>query len=148
MGALRILGETLDNAEILKNMHYAIKDRRLPIALKEDLDEQVIEVEEYYGKEELRQLNSKKKKVNIWTGILAVPILLYCIFLFLSRYVHYFGINLDISNTNQMLFNGIIKHWWILVLYAVSFFGLIAYFYILNRKSENLIQKTLNRFFS
>lgn len=100
------------------------------------------------GEEELRQLSSKKKKVNIWTGILAVPILLYCIFLFLSRYVHYFGINVDISHTNQMLFNGIINYWWILVLYTVSFFGLIAYFYILNRKSENLIQKTLNRFFS
>lgn len=49
MGALRILGETLNNAEILKNMQYSIKDRRLPIALKEDLDEQVIEVEKYYG---------------------------------------------------------------------------------------------------
>lgn len=108
MGALRILGETLNNAEILKNMQYSIKDRRLPIALKEDLDEQVIEVEKYYGGEELRQLSSKKNKVNIWTGILAVPILLYCIFLFLSRYVHYFGINVDISHTNQMLFNGIL----------------------------------------
>ena len=148
MGALKVLGETLNNAEILKNVQYSIKDRRLPIALKEDLDKQVIEVERYYGEEEFRQLTLKKNKVNIWTGILAVPILIYCIFLFLSRYVHYFGIKIDVSHTSQMLFHEIIQYWWIVTLYAVSFFGLIAYFYILNKKSENIIQKILNRFFS
>ncbi len=50
MGNLTILGEALESAEILKNVQYHIKDNRLPISLKDDLNKQVIEVEKYFFK--------------------------------------------------------------------------------------------------
>ncbi len=98
MGNLTILGEALESAEIMKNIQYHIKDNRLPISLKDDLNKQVIEVEKYFGEDDFEKLEIKKNKINIWTGVLAVPILIYCIALFLSRYVHNFGIK---ANSNM-----------------------------------------------
>ncbi|USP42200.1 DUF6097 family protein [Acinetobacter sp. XS-4] len=148
MGNLRILGETLENAEILKDVQYHIKDKRLPISLKDDLNKQVIEVEKYFGETEFGKLELKKNKINVWTGILAVPVLIYCVALFLSRYIHNFGINIDVDMMNHMLFDNIFKYIWVVILYAAVFFGLIGYFYLLNNKSKQLIEKNVERLLS
>jgi len=145
MGNLRILGETLEDAEILKDVQYHIKDKRLPISLKDDLNRQIVEVEKYFGKDEFKKLEVKKNRINIWTGILAVPILIYCIALFLSRYIHNFGINIDVDMMNHMLFDNVLKYVWLVILYAVAFFGLIGYFYLLNNQSKQLIEKNVEK---
>ncbi|MEQ1066865.1 DUF6097 family protein [Acinetobacter sp. XH1741] len=145
MGNLRILGETLEDAEILKDVQYHIKDKRLPISLKDDLNRQVFEVEKYFGEDEFKKLEVKKNRINIWTGILAVPILIYCIALFLSRYIHNFGINIDVDMMNHMLFDNVLKYVWLVILYAVAFFGLIGYFYLLNNQSKKLIEKNVEK---
>jgi len=148
MGNLRILGESLENAEILKDVQYDIKDRRLPISLKDDLNKQVIEIEKYFGEDDFEKLEVKKNKINIWTGILAVPILIYCIALFLSRYLHNFGINIDVDMMNHMLFENIFKYIWAIILYAAVFFGLIFYFYLMNNQSKKLIEKNVEKLLS
>ncbi|MDR2248610.1 DUF6097 family protein [Acinetobacter sp.] len=148
MGNLRILGETLENAEILKDVQYHIKDKRLPISLKDDLNKQVVEVEKFFGEDEFRKIELKKNKINVWTGVLAVPILIYCIALFLSRYIHNFGIDIDVDMMNHMLFDNIFKYIWIVILYAVAFFGLIGYFYLLNNQSKQLIEKNVDKLLS
>ncbi len=63
MGNLRILGESLENAEILKDVQYH-KDRRLPISLKDDLNKQVIEIEKYFGEDDFKKLEVKKNKLT------------------------------------------------------------------------------------
>jgi len=148
MGNLRILGESLENAEILKDIQYHIKDRRLPISLKDDLNKQVIEIEKYFGEDNFEKLEVKKNKINIWTGVLAVPILIYCIALFLSRYVHNFGININVDMMNHMLFENILKYIWAIILYAAVFFGLIFYFYLMNNQSKKLIEKNVEKLLS
>lgn len=148
MGNLRILGETLESAEILKDVQYHIKDKRLPISLKDDLNKQVVEVEKYFGETEFEKLELKKNKINIWTGILAVPVLIYCVALFLSRYIHNFGINLDVDMMNHMLFDNVFKYIWAVILYAAVFFGLIGYFYLLNNQSKQLIEKNVEKLLS
>ncbi len=148
MGNLRILGESLENAEILKDVQYHIKDRILPISLKDDLNKQVIEIERYFGENNFEKLEVKKNKINIWTGVLAVPILIYCIALFLSRYVHNFGINIDVDMMNHMLFENILKYIWAIILYAAVFFGLIFYFYLMNNQSKKLIEKNVEKLLS
>ncbi|WP_151789934.1 DUF6097 family protein [Acinetobacter seifertii] len=148
MGNLRILGESLENAEILKDIQYHIKDRRLPISLKDDLNKQVIEIEKYFGDDDFEKLEVKKNKINIWTGILAVPILIYCIALFLSRYVHNFGINIDVDMMNHMLFENILKYIWAIILYAAVFSGLIFYFYLMNNQIKKLIEKNVEKLLS
>lgn len=147
MGNLRILGESLENAEILKDVQYHIKDRRF-ISLKDDLNKQVIEIEKYFGEDDFKKLEVKKNKINIWTGVLAVPILIYCIALFLSRYVHNFGINIDVDMMNHMLFENILKYIWAIILYAAVFFGLIFYFYLMNNQSKKLIEKNVEKLLS
>lgn len=148
MGNLRILGESLENAEILKDVQYHIKDSRLPISLKDDLNKQVIEIEKYFGEDNFEKLEVKKNKINIWTGVLAVPILIYCIALFLSRYVHNFGINIDVDMMNHMLFENILKYIWAIILYAAVFGGLIFYFYLMNNQSKKLIEKNVEKLLS
>ncbi|MBJ8506681.1 hypothetical protein I6M96_16970 [Acinetobacter seifertii] len=148
MGNLRILGESLENAEILKDVQYHIKDMRLPISLKDDLNKQVIEIEKYFCEDDFEKLEVKKNKINIWTGVLAVPILIYCIALFLSRYVHNFGINIDVDMMNHMLFENIFKYIWAIILYAAVFFGLIFYFYLMNNQSKKLIEKNVEKLLS
>lgn len=148
MGNLKILGETLENAEILKDVQYHIKDKRLPISLKDDLNKQVVEVEKYFGGTEFEKLELKKNKINVWTGILAVPVLIYCIALFFSRYAHNFGINIDVDMMNHMLFESVFKYIWVVILYAAVFFGLIGYFYLLNKQSKQLIEKNVERLLS
>lgn len=148
MGNLRILGETLENAEILKDVQYHIKDKRLPISLKDDLNKQIVEVEKYFGETEFEKLELKKNKINVWTGILAVPVLIYCVALFLSRYIHNFGINLDVDMMNHMLFDNVFKYIWVVILYAAVFFGLIGYFYLLNNQSKQLIEKNVEKLLS
>ncbi len=66
MGNLRILGESLENAEILKDVQYHIKDRRLPISLKDDLNKQVIEIEKYLVR--MTSRNSKLRKTKLTSG--------------------------------------------------------------------------------
>ncbi|RZH04306.1 hypothetical protein EXE00_17695 [Acinetobacter pittii] len=65
MGNLTILGEALESAEILKNVQYHIKDNRLPISLKDDLNKQIIEVEKYFGEALLHKPISKGLFHNI-----------------------------------------------------------------------------------
>ncbi|ENX33845.1 hypothetical protein F889_02509 [Acinetobacter colistiniresistens] len=148
MGNLKILGEALESAEILKNVQHHIIDNRLPISLKDDFNKQVIEIENYFGEDEFKKLEIKKNKINIWTGVLAVPVLIYCIALFASRYAQNFGINIDVHAMNHMLFDGVIKYLWVVIVYAAIFFGLIAYFYSLNNKSKQLIKKNVEKLLS
>lgn len=145
MGNLRILGEALEGAEILKNVQHHIVDNRLPISLKDDFNKQIIEIENYFREDEFKKLEVKKNKINIWTGIFAIPILVYCIALFASRYAHNFGINIDVNMMNHMLFDSIFKYLWVVILYAAIFFGLIGYFYSLNNKSKQLIKKNVEK---
>lgn len=149
MSNFNILAESLDNAERLKRLHYIIDANKLPIISKDDLNHQIVEVEKFLGENDFTELNKKRKTVNIWTGILALPVLFYCIFLFLSRYAGYWGIALDVAQLNETLLMGAIHYVWLVVLYAVIFFGLIAYFYKLNKQANQAIvvvcQKLFNR---
>ena len=63
MGNLTILGEALESAEILKTFNIILKDNRLPISLKDDLNKQVIEVEKYFGEDDFEKLEIKKIKL-------------------------------------------------------------------------------------
>ncbi|WP_354265205.1 DUF6097 family protein, partial [Acinetobacter pittii] len=49
---------------------------------------------------------------------------------------------------NHMLFDNIFKYIWIVIIYAVIFFGLIGCFYILNNQSKKLIEKNVNKLLS
>ncbi|MFT4022004.1 MAG: DUF6097 family protein [Acinetobacter sp.] len=148
MGNLIILGKPLENSEVLKNIQNHITDNHFSIPLKDKLNKQVVEVENYFGDHEYQKLEEKKNKINIWTAVLAFPVLIYCISLFFSHYANNIGINIDVSLMNQMLFDGVIKYLWAIILYGVVFFGLIFYFYILNNQSKQQIVKTVNKLLS
>ena len=139
MSNFQILSETLDNAEILKKLHYVIDEHRLPITSKDDLNDQIIEIENYLGESEFRSLQEKRKLVNLSTGLLALPILIYSIFLFGSRYANNFGFNIDAAVSNHSLLMWVINYLWVVIIYAFVFIGLVAYFYKLNKQINEKI---------
>ncbi|MCU4434745.1 hypothetical protein KTH93_04540 [Acinetobacter bereziniae] len=139
MSNFQILSETLDNAEILKKLHYVIDEHRLPITSKDDLNDQIIEIENYLGESEFRSLQEKRKLVNLSTGLLALPILIYSIFLFGSRYANNFGFNIDAAVINHSLLMWVINYLWVVIIYAFVFIGLVAYFYKLNKQINEKI---------
>lgn len=136
MSNFQILSESLDNAEILKKLHYFIDDHRLPITSKDDLNDQIIEIEKYLGESEFRSLQGKRKLANLGTGLLALPVLIYCTFLFGSRYANNFGFNIDPTAVSHFLLMGVINYLWIVIIYAIVFIGLVAYFYKLNKQAN------------
>lgn len=147
MNNFQILSESLDNAELLKKLHHAIDQHRLPISSKDDLNDQVIEIEKYLGENEFRSLHEKRKLANWGTGLLALPVLIYCLFLFGSRYVNTFGFNIDAAAVNHSLLIGVIHYLWIVIIYALLFIGLVAYFYKLNKQTNKKIYSIANKLF-
>jgi len=148
MNSLRVLSESLDNAELLKNLHYIIDEHHLPIRSKDDLNDQIIEIEKYLGQSEFSHLNTKRKKANIGTGILALPILIYCLFLFGSRYANNFGFNINAAEFNHTLLMGVINYLWVVIIYALVFVSFIAYFYKLNKQTNEEMYSIANKLFS
>ncbi|WP_373869093.1 DUF6097 family protein, partial [Acinetobacter seifertii] len=65
-----------------------------------------------------------------------------------SRYVHNFGINIDVDMMNHMLFENILKYIWAIIIYAAVFFGLIFYFYLMNNQIKKLIEKNVEKLLS
>lgn len=136
MNNLSLLSEVLDDAQHLKELHYFIEEHQLPIISKDDLDEQMMEIEKYLGQDQFTQTHAKRKKVNIGTGLLALPVLFYCIFLFMSRYMGYFNVDLNAGSISQAIFADAIKYIWFVALYALAFVALVAYFYKLNAQAK------------
>ncbi|OTG85547.1 hypothetical protein B9T31_12210 [Acinetobacter sp. ANC 4558] len=148
MSNFQILSESLDNAELLKKLHHAIDEYRLPITSKDDLNSQIVEIEKYLGGNEFSNLNAKTKFANLGTGLLGLPVLIYCLFLFGSRYANSFGFNIDAAAFNHSLFMLVINYLWILIIYALLFIGLVAYFYKLNKQVKAKIYSIVNKLFT
>lgn len=145
MNNLSLLSDALDDAQYLKELHYFIEEHKLPITSKDDLDEQIIVIEKYLGQDQFTQIHAKRKKANLGTGILALPVLFYCIFLFMSRYLGYFDVDLNVKSISQVIFADAIQYIWFVALYALAFIGLVAYFYKLNTQAKHTIRQVTQR---
>lgn len=136
MNNFSLLSDSLDDAQHLKELHYFIEAHKLPIISKDNLDDQIVAIEQYLGQDQFTQTHAKRKKANIGTGILALPVLFYGIFLFMSRYLGYFDVDLNVTSVSQMILADIIKYSWFVILYVLAFVGLVAYFYKLNAQAK------------
>ncbi|RKG31112.1 DUF6097 family protein [Acinetobacter tianfuensis] len=148
MNNFQILSESLDNAELLKKLHHAIDESRLPIISKDDLNDQTIEIEKYFKGDEFSNLHAKKKLANIGTGLLALPVLIYCLFLFGSRFANNFGFNINAAEFNHSLLMWVINYLWVVIIYALGFIGLVAYFYKLNKQTNEKMYSIANKLFT
>ncbi|WP_258305649.1 DUF6097 family protein [Pectobacterium parmentieri] len=146
MGYSNILGKVLDNAQRLKEVHYHIEHHHIPVTSKDDLSQQIIEIERYLGDSSYTSLNTRKHRINILSAILALPVLLFCFIFVPDRYLKYFNIEYDIDGMAQSVFLFLIEHMWMAIAYGASFFGLIFYFYYLNHRAENEAEKVIQAF--
>ncbi|MFE8102764.1 DUF6097 family protein [Brenneria goodwinii] len=103
-------------------------------------------IERYLGGSKYANLNKKKRSANIIAGILALPLLIFSLFLFFSRYQKYFSFGFDMENTMETLFLMIIEYPWAVILYAVAFTAMVFYFYRLNSQSMAEVDKIIHAF--
>ncbi|WP_312971162.1 DUF6097 family protein [Acinetobacter gerneri] len=130
------------------NLHKIIYRLSSPILSKDNLNDQIIEIEKYFGENEFSHLSAKRKLSNIGTGLLALPVLIYCLFLFGSRYAKNFGIDIDATVINHSLLVGVIDYLWIVIIYAILFVGLVIYFYKLNTQLNVKTYSVANKLFA
>lgn len=135
MGNLSALSQTIEAAQLLKELHQYIGTHHIPVTSKDDLHSQMVEIEHYLGGTTYQELSRKKRSINIWTGILALPALLFGLFLLFGRFAGYVGIDADVSGVSQMLFSGAIRYVWAVAVYAGLFVGLVLYFKKLNTQT-------------
>ncbi|MDC9819207.1 DUF6097 family protein [Pectobacterium polonicum] len=146
MGLISTLGKSLDNAQRLKELHQHIERYNVPVTSKDDLFQQFIEIERYLGGTDYASIHAKKSKVNILTGIFAMPILIFALFFIPDRYLKYFNIEFDIAGMARNLSITLFEQLWAVIAYACAFVGSILYFYYLNRRAETEANRLIQSF--
>ncbi|AOA58933.1 DUF6097 family protein [Acinetobacter larvae] len=146
MSILSTLSKTVDNAQKLKELHQYIEQRDLPIQSRDEYPAQIIEIEAYLGTQQYRDFLKKKNTVNYLSGILALPALIFALFLFADRILSKWAIDLKVAEVSQKLLNFAIENSALMIIYALIFIATIIYFYALNRKTEQYEEQVITAF--
>lgn len=146
MGYFNTLSQTIDNAQRLKELHQYIEHHNIPITSKDDLTHQIIEIERYMGDSTYANLDKRKRAANIMTGVLALPWLIFALFLLFDRYQGYLGFGFDTGDTMKTIFLLTIEYLWAVILYAGVFAALVIYFYRLNSRAMMQADKIIRAF--
>ncbi|MDU4697555.1 MAG: DUF6097 family protein [Paenibacillus sp.] len=76
MNAGRALLKTLEFSQELNLLHKYIKHNELPVPLSDSFDQQVMLIEQYLGGNDFQSIHKKMKRVNLLSGLFALPVLL------------------------------------------------------------------------
>ena len=126
MGNAEILYHTLQLSAELDELHKLISTMDLPVQKRDSFDEQCILLEEYLENNDFRVNYRRMKKINMITGLFAIPFLIVVIGLYIS------GKFKADSNFISYIFNNM----WIIYVLGVSLVALFitaVYFYALRR---------------
>ena len=103
----------------------------------------------YMHDEHYPALAKRRKKVNMLTGLLALPVLLFSLLLFSQKIIDALSLNIDISYLSLTLLDYSLTYIWAVFIYAAVLFGTIFYFYFLQKQTEkyagHLIDDFINR---
>lgn len=84
----RVILRSLEFSQELDLLHKHIKRNELPVPLSDSFDKQVTLLEQYLGENAFQSTYKKMKKVNILSGLFALPVLLIVAAAFIyGRYI-------------------------------------------------------------
>lgn len=146
MGYFGMMGTMVVNAQQLKELHYHIEDRRIPVTLKDDLAAQIKEIERYLGRTDFSTANRKRQTVNILGGVMALPLLAYPLLLVLNRFLGHLGMDIHLEQINRTLMAMMIAYWPALVLYSALVIALVGCYYWLSHLTVKAIEHVIQQF--
>lgn len=97
MGIITAFAKSIDNSQLLRLLHQQIEKQDAPVACRDDLDDQLTDIAAYMHDEHYPALAKRRKKVNMLTGLLALPVLLFSLLLFSQKIIDALSLNIDIS---------------------------------------------------
>lgn len=149
MGIITAFAKSIDNSQLLRLLHQQIEKQDAPVACCDDLDDQLTDIAAYMHDEDYPALAKRRKKVNMLTGLLALPVLLFSLLLFSQKIIDALSLNIDISYLSLTLLDYSLTYIWAVFIYAAVLFGTIFYFYFLQKQTEkyagHLIDDFINR---
>ncbi|WP_413482680.1 DUF6097 family protein [Morganella psychrotolerans] len=149
MGIITAFAKSTDNSQLLHLLHLQIEEQDVPVARHDDLDSQLTDLAVYMNNDEYPALTRRRRRVNILTGILALPVLFYTLLLFSQKIINWFSPDIDISYLALTILDLSLTYIWAIFIYAFILFGTIFYCYILQKQTEKyagyLIDDFINR---
>ncbi|EJD6110939.1 DUF6097 family protein [Morganella morganii] len=149
MGIITAFAKSIDNSQLLRLLHQQIEKQDAPVACRDDLDDQLTDIAAYMHDEHYPALAKRRKKVNMLTGLLALPVLLFSLLLFSQKIIDALSLNIDIRYLSLTLLDYSLTYIWAVFIYAAVLFGTIFYFYFLQKQTEkyagHLIDDFINR---
>lgn len=144
MGMITALGKSIENAQLLRLLHQEITNNNAAIECRDDLNDQLTDIAQYMKDTQYLSLAQKKRRVNLLSGLLALPVFFFCLLLFSTRLDKWFGTN--ISHFSDIVLESIVTNYWLIIIYGILLIGCILYFYLLQKKSETHAGKLIDRF--
>ena len=149
MGIITAFAKSTDNSRLLRLLHQQIEEQDVPVTRHDDLDRQLTDIAVYMNNDEYPALARRRRRVNILTGALALPVLLYSLLLFSQKIINWFTPDIDISYLALTILDLSLTYIWAIFIYAFILFGAIFYFYVLQKQTEKyagyLIDDFINR---
>ncbi|MEQ4619104.1 MAG: DUF6097 family protein [Corticimicrobacter sp.] len=76
-GFASALGSAMENTELLKALHQRIEQQRVPVASRDDLGPQLLELERYMGSTAFSDVQSRVRKSTIWMIVVFLPVAVF-----------------------------------------------------------------------
>lgn len=146
MGIITALGKSIENSQLLRLLHQEIERNDVKLDCRDDLNDQLLDIARYMSDDEYLSVVKIKRRVNILSGITALPVLILAILLFSTRLDKWFSTN--ISYISDTVFDFFVTNYWLTIFYCFLMFLPIFYFYFLQKKSEKLAGRLVDKFIS
>ncbi|MEQ4619105.1 MAG: DUF6097 family protein [Corticimicrobacter sp.] len=148
LGSSKNAGAAVDEAQILKELHQRIEQQSLPVAVRDEMEAQLVDLDSYMGTSALTGLQARTNRANIWGGVMASPFLIYMLFLVFNRFTDKLGLHLGGTALLNRFNAFLLDSWWLLVLWLVVMGGLFLYYYGLKRKTEQARKMLIDAFYA
>ncbi|MFG0223863.1 DUF6097 family protein [Providencia stuartii] len=135
MGIITALGKSIENSQLLRLLHQEIERNDVKLDCRDDLNDQLLDIARYMSDDEYLSVVKIKRRVNILSGITALPVLILAILLFSTRLDKWFSTN--ISYISDTVFDFFVTNYWLTIFYCFLMFLPIFYFYFLQKNLKN-----------
>lgn len=126
--------EVHSKAEELKQLHQIITDYNLPITSEDSLEKQAVQVSEYLNEPGFIACRAKKQLFNILSGVIALPIFVFIIYMILGK------LNIvSEANIFSTILDWFLAYSWAFILYALVFASIV----IAHQQTQKKMYRTL-----
>lgn len=146
MGIITALGKSIENSQLLRLLHQEIERNDVKLDCRDDLNDQLLDIARYMSDDEYLSVVKIKRKVNILSGIMALPVLILAILLFSTRLDKWFSTN--ISYISDTVFDFFVTNYWLTIFYCFLMFLPIFYFYFYKKNLKKLAGRLVDKFIS